>query len=115
MSNLTPQNNPADDPLADLFTSERNAAGEQPVPLSRREARQRREAAEAASTPTEPVDEDAASDTAGPAPAGSRSVDATSVDAPSTAASSGDSSVGEPAITPCITARQVFVGKSAPK
>lgn len=97
MSNLTPQNNPADDPLADLFTSERNAAGEQPVPLSRREARQQREAAEAASTPPEPVDDDAASDTAAPAPTGAASVDASSVDAPSTAASSGDPGVSEPA------------------
>lgn len=96
MSNLTPQNNPADDPLADLFTSERNAAGEQPVPLSRREARQQREAAEAASSPSEPVDGKAASDTAEPAPTGATSIDASSVDAPTTA-SSGDSSVGEPA------------------
>ncbi|WP_285043256.1 endolytic transglycosylase MltG [Plantibacter sp. LMC-P-059a] len=57
MSNLTPQNSPEDDPLADLFTSERNAAGsEQPVPMSRREARQRREAAAAASTPADQGD-----------------------------------------------------------
>ncbi|ROR81844.1 UPF0755 protein [Plantibacter flavus] len=97
MSNLTPQNNPADDPLADLFTSERNAAGEQPVPLSRREARQRREATEAASTPSAPVEEDATSDTAEPAQTDASSGDATSVDAPSTAVSSGDSGVSEPA------------------
>ncbi|SKC58980.1 endolytic transglycosylase MltG [Plantibacter cousiniae (nom. nud.)] len=90
MSNLTPQNNPADDPLADLFTSERNAAGEQPVPLSRREARQQREAAEAASTPSEPVAEDAASDPAEPAPTAASSADPTT-------ASSGDSGVSEPA------------------
>lgn len=88
MSNLTPQNNPADDPLADLFTSERNAAGERPAPLSRREARQQREAAAAASSAAEPVEEDAASDTVEPAPTDATSAEAASVDAPSTAPSS---------------------------
>ncbi|KQM16883.1 hypothetical protein ASF83_03560 [Plantibacter sp. Leaf171] len=43
--------------MADLFTSERNAAGpEQPAPLSRREARQRREAAAASSAPADQGD-----------------------------------------------------------
>lgn len=88
MSNLTPQNNPADDPLADLFTSERNAAGERPAPLSRREARQQREAAAAASSAAAPVEEDAASDTVEPAPTDATSAEAASVDAPSTAPSS---------------------------
>lgn len=67
MSNLTPQNRPEDDPFSELFTSERDAAAaERPAPLSRREARERREAAEADAQPAATPEDRPA--TAAPAP-----------------------------------------------